>query len=124
MRLSTKCLAYSVARLLKLLAYCPVALGRATPTPNPEPKPSPHQEFFLVPRDAYYQRTDLQLSGRTVMGMDAPRGQERSRLPPCYLLPATYDPPRTTHHVLPTTYCLLLLSLHLYYLFLLTSGSG
>jgi len=34
------------------------------------------QEFFLVPRDAYYQRTDLQLSGRTVMGMDAPRGQE------------------------------------------------
>ena len=73
-----------------------------------------------MPRDAYYQRTDLQLSGRTVMGMDAPRGQERSRLPPCYLLPATYDPPRTTHHVLPTTYCLLLLSLHLYYVFLLT----
>ena len=28
-----------------------------------------------MPRDAYYQRTDLQLSGRTVMGMDAPRGQ-------------------------------------------------
>ena len=34
------------------------------------------QEFFLVPREAYYKRTDLQLSGRTVMGMDAPRGQE------------------------------------------------
>jgi hypothetical protein len=101
-RLSTKCLAYSVARLLKLLAYCPVVLGRATPTPNPEPKPSPHQEFFLVPRDAYYQRTDLQLSGRTVMGMDAPRGQERSR--PAALLPATCYLLPTTHHVLPTTY--------------------
>merc|ERR1719390_32684 len=36
------------------------------------------QEFFLVPREAYYKRTDLQLSGRTVMGMDAPRGQELS----------------------------------------------
>jgi hypothetical protein len=63
-----------------------------------------------VPRDAYYQRTDLQLSGRTVMGMDAPRGQERSRLPPCYLLPATcylrpttYYPPRPTHHLLPAS---------------------
>ena len=43
--------------------------------PNPTPTPTPKQEFFLVPRAAYYQRTDLQLSGRTVMGMDAPRGQ-------------------------------------------------
>ena len=31
-----------------------------------------------MPREAYYKRTDLQLSGRTVMGMDAPRGQEPS----------------------------------------------
>ena len=42
----------------------------------PTPPPRPAQEFFLVPREAYYKRTDLQLSGRTVMGMDAPRGQE------------------------------------------------
>jgi glutamine synthetase len=34
------------------------------------------QEFFLVPRDAYLRRTDLQFAGRTVMGKDAPRGQE------------------------------------------------
>jgi glutamine synthetase len=34
------------------------------------------QEFFLVPRDAYNSRVDLQLTGRTVMGRDAPRGQE------------------------------------------------
>jgi glutamine synthetase len=36
------------------------------------------QEFFLVPRTAYYQRPDLQLAGRTVMGKHAPRGQEMS----------------------------------------------
>eukprot|EP00602_Paraphysomonas_sp_CaronLab_P000037 CAMPEP_0185027510 /NCGR_PEP_ID=MMETSP1103-20130426/12643_1 /TAXON_ID=36769 /ORGANISM="Paraphysomonas bandaiensis, Strain Caron Lab Isolate" /LENGTH=634 /DNA_ID=CAMNT_0027561541 /DNA_START=200 /DNA_END=2104 /DNA_ORIENTATION=+ len=34
------------------------------------------QEFFLVPRDPYNTRMDLQLTGRTVMGADAPRGQE------------------------------------------------
>jgi glutamine synthetase len=34
------------------------------------------QEIFLIPRDAYMKRQDLQLSGRTVMGKDAPRGQE------------------------------------------------
>jgi len=34
------------------------------------------QEFFLVPRDAYTKRIDLQLCGRTIMGADAPRGQE------------------------------------------------
>lgn len=34
------------------------------------------QEIFLVPRDAYYKRPDLQLTGRTVIGRDAPRGQE------------------------------------------------
>ena len=34
------------------------------------------QEFFLVPRDAYYRRPDLQITGRTVIGADAPRGQE------------------------------------------------
>lgn len=34
------------------------------------------QEFFLVPRDAYYKRPDLQLAGRTIIGKNAPRGQE------------------------------------------------
>jgi len=36
------------------------------------------QEFFLVPREAYFRRPDLQLCGRTIMGKDAPRGQEMS----------------------------------------------
>ena len=34
------------------------------------------QEFFFVPRDQYLRRLDLQLTGRTVMGKPAPRGQE------------------------------------------------
>ena len=36
------------------------------------------QEFFLVPRAAYYSRPDLQLCGRTVIGASASRGQEMS----------------------------------------------
>jgi glutamine synthetase len=34
------------------------------------------QEIFLVPRDQYYRRPDLQFTGRTIVGKDAPRGQE------------------------------------------------
>jgi len=34
------------------------------------------QEYFLVPRDAFFKRPDLQLTGRTIMGMSASRGQE------------------------------------------------
>jgi len=34
------------------------------------------QEFFFVPRDEYYRRPDLQLTGRTLLGKPAPRGQE------------------------------------------------
>lgn len=34
------------------------------------------QEIFLIPRDEYYRRPDLQLTGRTVIGKNAPRGQE------------------------------------------------
>jgi len=34
------------------------------------------QEFFLVPRDAYARRLDLQMTGRTILGRNAPRGQE------------------------------------------------
>lgn len=34
------------------------------------------QELFLVPRDQYFRRPDLQFTGRTVMGKTAPRDQE------------------------------------------------
>jgi len=34
------------------------------------------QEIFLVQREHYYNRPDLQLTGRTIMGKNAPRGQE------------------------------------------------
>merc|ERR1712048_1390961 len=34
------------------------------------------QEIFLVPREQYYKRPDLQLTGRTLIGKNAPRGQE------------------------------------------------
>jgi glutamine synthetase len=34
------------------------------------------QEIFLISRDAFYKRPDLQLTGRTVIGKNAPRGQE------------------------------------------------
>mmetsp|Transcript_19699 Transcript_19699/g.17879 ORF Transcript_19699/g.17879 Transcript_19699/m.17879 type:complete len:698 (-) Transcript_19699:137-2230(-) len=36
------------------------------------------QEFFLIPREAYLKRPDLQLAGRTVIGKHAARGQEMS----------------------------------------------
>ena len=34
------------------------------------------QEFFLIPREAYFKRPDLQLAGRTIMGRAPARGQE------------------------------------------------
>jgi glutamine synthetase len=34
------------------------------------------QEIFLIPREEYYRRPDLQMTGRTIIGKDAPRGQE------------------------------------------------
>jgi len=34
------------------------------------------QELFLIPREQFYRRPDLQLTGRTLIGRDAPRGQE------------------------------------------------
>jgi glutamine synthetase len=34
------------------------------------------QEIFLIPREEYYRRPDLQMTGRTIMGRNAPRGQE------------------------------------------------
>ena len=34
------------------------------------------QEIFLIPREEFYRRPDLQLVGRTLTGKNAPRGQE------------------------------------------------
>merc|ERR1712194_195517 len=34
------------------------------------------QEVFFIPRKEFYRRPDLQLTGRTIMGKNAPRGQE------------------------------------------------
>jgi glutamine synthetase len=34
------------------------------------------QEIFLIPREQYYRRPDLQMTGRTLIGKNAPRGQE------------------------------------------------
>ena len=54
-------------RLLKHLGY---------EVEGVQPNIGLEQEFFLVPRDAFYKRPDLQMCGRTVMGKLAPRGQE------------------------------------------------
>jgi len=56
-------------RLLKALGY--TATGVV-------PNIGLEQEFFLVPRDAYARRPDLQLTGRTIIGKMPPRGQEMS----------------------------------------------
>ena len=53
--------------MLKLLGY---EVGSIFPNIGLE------QEYFLVPRKDYYRRPDLQLTGRTIMGKNAPRGQE------------------------------------------------
>ena len=36
------------------------------------------QEIFLIPRDQYYRRPDLQFTGRTIIGKMSARGQEMS----------------------------------------------
>jgi len=36
----------------------------------------PEQEYFLIPRALYAQRLDLRLTGRTLFGAPAPKGQE------------------------------------------------
>ena len=54
-------------RLLKNLGY---SVGGVQPNIGLE------QEFFFVPRKEFYRRPDLQMAGRTVMGKNAPRGQE------------------------------------------------
>lgn len=54
-------------RLLKLLGYEVDSL---------QANIGLEQEIFLIPRDQYYRRPDIQLTGRTVIGKNAPRGQE------------------------------------------------
>jgi len=54
-------------RLLKLLGY---------EVPGLQSNIGLEQEFFLIPREAYMRRPDLQMAGRTLIGKDAPRGQE------------------------------------------------
>jgi glutamine synthetase len=56
-------------RLLKLLGYEVKSLMTMIGL---------EQELFLVSREAYLKRTDLQLTGRTVIGRLPPRGQELS----------------------------------------------
>jgi len=64
---SMQALSKEGTRLLKLLGY---DVGSVFPNIGLE------QEFFFVPRKDYYRRPDLQLTGRTIMGKLAPRGQE------------------------------------------------
>ena len=40
------------------------------------PSVGPEQEYFLLPKDLYSQREDLRLTGRTLFGAPAPKGQE------------------------------------------------
>jgi len=54
-------------RLLKNLGY---------DVPGIEARIGLEQEFFLVPRDAFHRRPDLMMTGRTLIGKDACRGQE------------------------------------------------
>lgn len=60
-------LSKSGSRLLKLLGHT---------TSEVRANIGLEQEFFLVDRDLYVQRPDLQLTGRTVIGHSAPRSQE------------------------------------------------
>eukprot|EP00747_Dinoflagellata_sp_TGD_P160048 gnl/TRDRNA2_/TRDRNA2_177940_c0_seq4.p1 gnl/TRDRNA2_/TRDRNA2_177940_c0~~gnl/TRDRNA2_/TRDRNA2_177940_c0_seq4.p1 ORF type:complete len:784 (-),score=167.94 gnl/TRDRNA2_/TRDRNA2_177940_c0_seq4:86-2437(-) len=64
---SAEALSREGKRLFKLLGV---------DVPGFESKIGLEQEFFLVPRDATLKRPDLQMCGRTLIGKDAPRGQE------------------------------------------------
>ena len=55
-------------KILHLLGKTDVT--RVTTTVGPE------QEYFLIDRDVYNQREDLKLTGRTLFGAKAPKGQE------------------------------------------------
>ena len=64
-------------------AHYPLPAAHYPPPAAQYPRPVadyPLQEFFLVPREAYFKRPDLQLTGRTIIGKSSARGQERARL--------------------------------------------
>lgn len=67
---SNACLNKEGARLLKHLGLDPATEGGLVANIGLE------QEMFLIPREEYYRRPDLQLTGRTIIGKNAPRGQE------------------------------------------------
>ena len=64
---SMKSVSTETTRLMKNLGY---SVDSVVPNIGLE------QEFFLIPRKELYRRPDLQLTGRTIMGKNAPRGQE------------------------------------------------
>jgi len=64
---SMKAVSTEGQRLLKHLGY---------EVSGVQPNIGLEQEFFLIPREAYYKRPDLQFAGRTIMGKQPPRGQE------------------------------------------------
>eukprot|EP00397_Hematodinium_sp_SG-2012_P007957 GEMP01008008.1.p1 GENE.GEMP01008008.1~~GEMP01008008.1.p1 ORF type:complete len:713 (+),score=181.67 GEMP01008008.1:87-2225(+) len=57
-------------RLLRLLGD--------TATDHVVPNVGPEQEFFIIDRELYFARPDLQCCGRTVMGASPPKGQQES----------------------------------------------
>ncbi len=61
-------LSAEAVRLLQLLGKTNVT--RVATTVGPE------QEYFLIDKDLYEQRIDLKLTGRTLFGAKAPKGQE------------------------------------------------
>ena len=70
MHRATEAMSSQGKRLLKLMGYNPE--GDLINNIGLE------QEIFLTTRSAFYNRPDLQFTGRTVMGKDAARGQELS----------------------------------------------
>ena len=63
-------LSAEAVRILHLLGKTEVT--RVATTVGPE------QEYFLIDKEMYEQREDLKLTGRTLFGMKAPKGQELS----------------------------------------------
>jgi glutamine synthetase len=64
---SIEALSQAATRLVK---YFVPGVRRVTPTLGIE------QEFFLIDRELYWQRPDLYLTGRTLIGAPSPRGQQ------------------------------------------------
>ena len=64
---SNEALSTQGVRLMKALGY---------DVPSLQANIGLEQEIFLIPRDQYHRRPDLMMTGRTVIGKDAPRGQE------------------------------------------------